>query len=62
MMHHPKTNVVFDDQLLAYVIEIPLAHLLKPISDVLLDEFIHLLCQERKRAIGFVRFLGNFCR
>ena len=37
--HPDPTHVVFDNQLLGNVLEVPLAHFLESISDVLLDEF-----------------------
>lgn len=58
-MHHPKTDVVLNHQLFAYVIEVSLAHLLESVANVLLHQLVCFLHQSGERAVCRVGSLGS---
>ncbi len=43
---------MLNNKLLAYAIKVPLAHLLEPVADIFLDEFVGFLGQRWEGSVG----------
>jgi len=39
---------MFNDKFLAYILEVSFTHSLEPVSNILLDEFLFVLCKRRE--------------